>query len=117
MQRSLRWRMLFLLLAIGSPALAPAADVQVQAQRVINSAGLQQTRIGLYALDLTSGETLIQVNPDEPMMPASNMKLVTTAAAVKILGPDFVFHTTLSAVDGEQPGKGAGDEAKDAAAA
>jgi len=32
------------------------------------------------------------------LIPASNMKLLTTAASTRILGPDFVFRTQLSAI-------------------
>src|SRR5690606_33014258 len=41
------------------------------------------------------GEVLAALEPDKPMIPASNMKVVTTAAALDVLGPEFVFRTEL----------------------
>jgi D-alanyl-D-alanine carboxypeptidase/D-alanyl-D-alanine-endopeptidase (penicillin-binding protein 4) len=50
---------------------------------------------GLLVLDALTGETLYQQNADRYFVPASNMKLFTTALALTKLGPDFRFHTTL----------------------
>src|SRR5690606_11408314 len=35
-------------------------------------------------------------NTDRPMIPASNLKLLTTAAAMKTLGDDFRYQTRLA---------------------
>src|SRR5437899_1175122 len=50
---------------------------------------------GLAIVDAESGETLYEWNPDKYFVPASNMKLFTTALALAKLGPDYRFHTTL----------------------
>ena len=50
---------------------------------------------GLLILDAQTGETLYQQNADRYFVPASNMKLFTTALALTKLGPDYRFHTTL----------------------
>ena len=44
---------------------------------------------------LASGETLYSANASKLMMPASNMKIVTLAAAAERLGWDFTYETTL----------------------
>lgn len=41
------------------------------------------------------GDTLACRNPDTRMLPASNMKLITTGAALHALGPDFRYSTRL----------------------
>ena len=41
------------------------------------------------------GNRIVSVNPDAPLMPASNMKLVVASVALDVLKPDFVFSTTL----------------------
>src|SRR5579859_3808502 len=50
---------------------------------------------GLLIVDAETGETLYQQNADRYFVPASNMKLFTTALALTKLGPDYRFHTTL----------------------
>jgi serine-type D-Ala-D-Ala carboxypeptidase/endopeptidase (penicillin-binding protein 4) len=50
---------------------------------------------GLLILDAKTGETLYQQNADRYFVPASNMKLFTTALALTKLGPDYRFRTTL----------------------
>jgi D-alanyl-D-alanine carboxypeptidase/D-alanyl-D-alanine-endopeptidase (penicillin-binding protein 4) len=50
---------------------------------------------GLLIADAGTGETLYELNADKYFVPASNMKLFTTALALAKLGPDFKFHTTL----------------------
>ena len=50
---------------------------------------------GLLVVDADTGQTLYELNADRYFIPASNMKLFTTALALAKLGPDFRFHTTL----------------------
>lgn len=71
------------------------ADLSTQAQAVIDAADLRTTDVGVYIYDLDANNILVSINPDEPLMPASNMKVFTTAAALQTLGPDFVFRTEL----------------------
>ena len=41
------------------------------------------------------GTRLASVNPDLPLLPASNMKVVVAMVALDVLTPDFVFSTSL----------------------
>jgi serine-type D-Ala-D-Ala carboxypeptidase/endopeptidase (penicillin-binding protein 4) len=50
---------------------------------------------GLLIVDALTGDTLYELNADKYFVPASNMKLFTTALALAKLGPDYRFHTTL----------------------
>ncbi len=50
---------------------------------------------GVLAIDTETGRTIYSRNADKRFMPASNLKLVTTAAALHGLGADFRYETSL----------------------
>jgi D-alanyl-D-alanine carboxypeptidase/D-alanyl-D-alanine-endopeptidase (penicillin-binding protein 4) len=55
---------------------------------------------GVWAVDVMSmatGDHLYRLNADKWMMPASNLKILTLAAAAETLGWDYRFKTTLEA--------------------
>jgi D-alanyl-D-alanine carboxypeptidase/D-alanyl-D-alanine-endopeptidase (penicillin-binding protein 4) len=52
---------------------------------------------GVLVKSLKTGETLFALNPGTFLMPASNMKVVTMAAAAERLGWDFTFTTKVAA--------------------
>ncbi|PHN26200.1 D-alanyl-D-alanine carboxypeptidase/D-alanyl-D-alanine-endopeptidase [Pseudomonas sp. ICMP 460] len=51
--------------------------------------------VSLTVRDARSGNTLYQHNPSTRLVPASNLKLLTTAAAMDVLGPQYRFATQL----------------------
>jgi D-alanyl-D-alanine carboxypeptidase/D-alanyl-D-alanine-endopeptidase (penicillin-binding protein 4) len=77
-------------------AQAGSSRIAQRVQQVLEHADLGRMRVSLLAVDLDRRRTLLSRSPRRPMMPASNMKLVTTAAALALLGPDFAFRTELS---------------------
>jgi D-alanyl-D-alanine carboxypeptidase/D-alanyl-D-alanine-endopeptidase (penicillin-binding protein 4) len=52
---------------------------------------------GIQIVDLGTGKTLYELNPNRFFVPASNTKLFTTALALTRLGPDFTFQTRVVA--------------------
>lgn len=60
-----------------------------------NNTLLQNANISLLIKDLNSNKTVYGLNENNSMIPASTMKLLTTASALEILGPDFYYKTTL----------------------
>lgn len=52
---------------------------------------------GVLVVSLDRGDTIFAHNPDQPLMPASNLKLFTSLAALHYLGPEFRYNTYLLA--------------------
>lgn len=68
---------------------------QAAVEAVAADAAFGQAYLGICVMD-ASGKVLAQKNADRMMVPASNMKLLTTGAALHVLGPDFAFETALA---------------------
>ncbi|HYA97602.1 MAG TPA: D-alanyl-D-alanine carboxypeptidase/D-alanyl-D-alanine-endopeptidase [Methylomirabilota bacterium] len=72
-----------------------AGRFAARAQEVLSGASADKAEWGVLIVDADSGETLYSVNADKYFVPASNLKLFTTALALSRLGKDFRFRTTL----------------------
>jgi D-alanyl-D-alanine carboxypeptidase/D-alanyl-D-alanine-endopeptidase (penicillin-binding protein 4) len=88
--------------ATGIGAEERLVDPEIQQLRrelpgILRSTGNTRGRWGVLAISLDHGDTLLALNPDQPMVPASNMKLLSTAAALHYLGPTFRYRTFLLA--------------------
>jgi len=98
--------------AAGSEAQNPTAFQQAL-DRIDKAAGIA----GVLVVSLSSGEVVCRSRPADALVPASLMKLLTSYAALKKLGPSFTFTTKALAagqpVDGVISGdiwiKGSGD--------
>jgi D-alanyl-D-alanine carboxypeptidase/D-alanyl-D-alanine-endopeptidase (penicillin-binding protein 4) len=90
---------LFLVLSVvGCQSKAPAVDPNaVLGQRLDAALPFQQATVAARVVDLSSGKEIYVRDADRQMMPASNLKLFTTAAALDRLGRDYVFKTQLAA--------------------
>ena len=55
-----------------------------------------QCSFSIKIISCDTGETVFEANPDLPVPPASNQKLMTTITALSALGPQFEFTTTLA---------------------
>jgi len=71
--------------------LAAAIDAYIQQPR------FRHARWGIVVRDLDTGERLYAHAAGALFIPASNTKLYTTALALRTLGPDARFHTSLYA--------------------
>jgi D-alanyl-D-alanine carboxypeptidase/D-alanyl-D-alanine-endopeptidase (penicillin-binding protein 4) len=102
--------LLFALLAAVSSARAdlPGDIRQVLDDKLLARAavGIDVVRMGKSADDVT---TVYDANPTLPLVPASNLKVVTTSAALERLGADFKFRTLLLYHNGDLVLVGDGD--------
>ncbi len=79
----------------------PKADLAQAVQHQIKALGLKKAAIGVSIRDVATGKVVASFHADDPMTPASNMKLLTTGAALVTLGREFSFETRLLK-DGER---------------
>ncbi|MBC8378068.1 MAG: D-alanyl-D-alanine carboxypeptidase/D-alanyl-D-alanine-endopeptidase [Planctomycetes bacterium] len=68
-----------------------------------------KTQFAILAIDAESGNVLYQMNAERPMIPASNMKVVTSSAALRYLGPNYVFQTKIGQLGNHLVVIGGGD--------
>ena len=105
----------FLLLLSGVNSFAQLAKFE----EMLSDSLMKNASISFYVADAISGNEIYSYNPKVSLIPASNMKLISSAAALELLGPDYVFKTsigytgTLNKRNGELKGdiiiKGGGD--------
>lgn len=65
-------------------------------RRHLAKAGIPLSSIGVYVQEITPTRTpILAINADQPMNPASTMKLVTTYAAMEIMGQHYQWTTSV----------------------
>jgi D-alanyl-D-alanine carboxypeptidase/D-alanyl-D-alanine-endopeptidase (penicillin-binding protein 4) len=74
--------------------LSPEEDTARQIEKLLRGP-LRRGVTGLFVADARTGEALFAVNADDPLNPASNVKMISTATALELLGPDFKYPTRL----------------------
>ena len=85
--------------------------------RALKAAGVPQASVGVFVQEVDARLPRVSVNANVPMNPASVMKLVTTYAALELLGPAYLWKTEAYAngkisagiLDGDLILKGFGD--------
>lgn len=75
-------------------------ELQAEMDAISNSTYLKSARWAFVVQEAASGKSLVSLNPNETLLPASTMKTVTSAAAMGILGENYRFSTYLE-YDGE----------------
>jgi D-alanyl-D-alanine carboxypeptidase/D-alanyl-D-alanine-endopeptidase (penicillin-binding protein 4) len=87
-----------IVLSVALPLSLGAQDIaQLRTSLVaaFGSADLPGATWGTLVVSLDTGDTLFSIAPSAPLTPASNVKLLTTAAALQRLGPNYRFRTYL----------------------
>ncbi len=87
-----------LVAALAAAQPAPAQEInQLRSDltQALETYNWRDAQWGVLVVSLDQGDTLFAFEADAPLAPASNMKLLTTAAALRRLGPDFRFQTYL----------------------
>jgi D-alanyl-D-alanine carboxypeptidase len=75
--------------------LLRAQSLQAEIDALLNVEWLRYGYCGVVVRDLQTGETLYKRDAERMLIPASNMKLLVSAAALHRLGPDYRFRTRV----------------------
>ncbi|MFO0633287.1 MAG: D-alanyl-D-alanine carboxypeptidase/D-alanyl-D-alanine-endopeptidase [Nannocystaceae bacterium] len=82
----------------GEPAGLVRFDVEglsAEITAVLDNVG-DDAQVSVHIRDLRTGHVLFDDYGDVPLNPASNQKLLTSAAALELLGPDYSFSTRVA---------------------
>ncbi len=77
------------------PILSPEEHLARQIDLQVATPELETALVGIMVQSVQTGEILYQHNANTLMMPASNEKIPTSAAALINLGPDFRYRTSV----------------------
>jgi D-alanyl-D-alanine carboxypeptidase/D-alanyl-D-alanine-endopeptidase (penicillin-binding protein 4) len=89
--------------AAATPTIAAALD------SIFNDTLFASAHWGVLVRSLETGETVYARNAGRMFVPASNMKLVTAAAALEALGPEYRYRTQVAATGPVRNGELRGD--------
>ncbi|MFL1476041.1 D-alanyl-D-alanine carboxypeptidase/D-alanyl-D-alanine endopeptidase [Pseudomonas grimontii] len=100
-----RWlHLLCLSVLLGGCASVLQPSTSSTLDHLLADPALNGATVSVMVRDARSGSTLYQHNPRARLIPASNLKLLTTAAAMDVLGPQYRFSTQLLS-NGTQQGE------------
>jgi len=99
-----------MLVAMALPIQATAEDtLPLSVQSALTYRQLPHDSLSVHVADLDSGEVLLQWQEEVPRNPASTIKLLTTLAALDILGPTYAWQTDIYALGEVNEGRLDGD--------
>lgn len=85
--------LLFIFLFLGQAKAGNPLEREVN--RFASDPSLKNATWGLTVIDVKTGRTIIARNQHMALSPASTQKLITTATALLMFGPDYRYQTTL----------------------
>ncbi len=71
------------------------ADLTKRIDSIINQSSQKKVEFSVHIIQSSTGTTVYSHNAAKPLVPASNMKIITTAAALEYLGPNFKYETKV----------------------
>lgn len=76
---------------------------------ILREPPLNRTLVGVEVVQASNGDPLFAYNAERAFNPASNTKMITTAAAMAMLGADYRYRTTLEGPEPDDEGVVPGD--------
>jgi D-alanyl-D-alanine carboxypeptidase/D-alanyl-D-alanine-endopeptidase (penicillin-binding protein 4) len=103
------WKLLAVAVVSMGFAGAASAKLAKQIDGIIKQPSQKKVRYSIAVVKADSGEVVYSHNAKEAMIPASNVKVITTTAALKYLGPNYKFKTEVGLCGNTLVIKGGGD--------
>lgn len=91
----LRASLLLIAASLGSAQPDDRLPLAERIGELLERPAAQRTHWGVCVIDLDGGATLYEHGEDRLFVPASNVKLFSTALALRRLGPDYAFTTSV----------------------
>src|SRR3954469_10777018 len=85
----------FVALLVAMTTAAAHAALPPPVAQALAAAGIPESAVGLYMQDVAGDKPTITHNAERALNPASTMKLVTTYAALELLGPAYTWNTDI----------------------
>ncbi len=108
---------LLISLALFVASYALANPLQMEIDRALRANCLDDAQTAIRIVSVADGKVVYSRNADTPLLPASIQKMLTTAAALHYLGPEYRFQTQVrhtgerldSVINGDLVLRGGGD--------
>ena len=78
-----------------APLQAPSASLEDVLAPIVRDRVFTRSDAAIQVVNLRTGEEVFARNPDRGLIPASTMKILTAATALKTLGPSYRFTTEV----------------------
>ncbi|MGD0340858.1 MAG: D-alanyl-D-alanine carboxypeptidase/D-alanyl-D-alanine-endopeptidase [Bacteroidales bacterium] len=86
-----RKTLIFLFLCIPLVSLSQEKSFKL----FLADSAIRHSEVSFCIIDADSGKVIFDYNPDKSLIPASILKLVTSSAALELLGPEYTFKTSI----------------------
>jgi len=73
-------------------------NIKIELQKILFQPDYKNASVGIQVVNLESGLSVFDYNSNKLMIPASTQKIVTSAAALEMLGADYRFKTEIGFV-------------------
>jgi D-alanyl-D-alanine carboxypeptidase/D-alanyl-D-alanine-endopeptidase (penicillin-binding protein 4) len=90
--------LVLLVLGLSLPATTQAR-LAGRINAIIGRKSQKKVQFAVKVVNAKTGKTLYEHNAHKPMIPASNMKIIASAAALEYLGADYKFTTKVGLLD------------------
>ncbi|MEO7501661.1 MAG: D-alanyl-D-alanine carboxypeptidase/D-alanyl-D-alanine-endopeptidase [Gemmatimonadaceae bacterium] len=81
-----------------APVRTPLETLRHSIDSLVSNPQFRSSDIGLLVVNPVTSDTLYSLNAGKLFVPASNMKIITGASALALLGPDYRFKTDFVAL-------------------